>query len=394
MKRYLVVFFALVLSIRAAPPAAPDEGPKQRAGKYEVTLRLPSGGLFAGEEMQIEFRVVDASQVDPVMGAAPIVRAQVQGSIGMPAMPGMPKYEETAHPEGIPGEYGIHPTFSHGGEFRLRLAVNPPAGEAFHVDFDLNVADASDAAKRKPGPRPYRIEVATQPRHPKAGESVELQLRVRRRDPEGIVTAFDIAHEKPMHVMIIRDDLTQFGHEHPEKSADGTFRLRYTFPTGGDYHVFVDTAPRGAGSQVLMAKVPVQGGKTDRFDVRRAPAETRSLVKKVEGVEIEMQSGSLPARRTTGVTFTLRDAATGRAITDLQPYLGAMGHLILIHQDGITFVHSHPDERVPDAGRDGKVPFLVRFPKPGIYRGWSQFQRHGNVLTGDFIVEATEGAGQ
>ena len=71
-----------------------------------------------------------------------------------------------------------------------------------------------------------------------------------------------------------------------------------------------------------------------------------------------------------------------------------MGHLILIHQDGITFVHSHPDERVPDAGHDGKVPFLVRFPKPGIYRGWSQFQRDGKVLTGDFIVEATEGAGQ
>jgi hypothetical protein len=328
------------------------------------------------------------------MGAAPIVRAQVQGSIGMPAMPGMPKYEETAHPEGIPGEYGIHPTFPHGGEFRLRLAVNPPAGEAFQVDFDLNVADASEASKRKAGPRPFRVEVTTQPRRPKAGEPVALELRVRRRDPEGIVTAFDIAHEKTMHVVIVRDDLSQFSHEHPEMSADGTFRLRYTFPTGGDYHVFADTAPRGAGSQVLMAKVAVQGGKTERFDVRRAPAETKSLVKKVEGVEIELQSGSLPARRTTGVTFTLRDAATGRAITDLQPYLGAMGHLILIHQDGITFVHSHPDERVPDAGHDGKVPFLVRFPKPGMYRGWSQFQRDGKILTGDFIVEATEGTGQ
>ena len=33
MKRYLLVSFALVLSVCAAPQAAPDEGPPQRAGK-------------------------------------------------------------------------------------------------------------------------------------------------------------------------------------------------------------------------------------------------------------------------------------------------------------------------------------------------------------------------
>jgi hypothetical protein len=394
MSRSLFFFLFFALCASAVPQTPSEEGPRERAGKYEITLRLPPDGLYAGEEMQLEFRVVDTSQVDPLMGPAPIVRAQIHGAVDMPSMPGMPKYEEIAHPEGVPGEYGIHPTFPHGGEYRMRLAVKPLTGESFQVDFKLHVLDASEASKRKPGPRPYRLELVSQPRRPKAGEPAELEFRVRRREPAQLVTDFQVVHEKLMHVLIVRDDLSQFAHEHPDLSAEGVFRLRYSFPTGGDYHVFVDATPRGAGTQVLMGKISVEGSRTSRFDVRRASPEHRSLVKNVEGVEIELQTGQLPARRTTGVTFQLRDAASGRAITDLQPYLGAMGHLILIHQDGVTFVHSHPDERQPDVGRDGKVPFLVRFPKSGLYRGWSQFQRNGNILTSDFIVEATEGAGQ
>ena len=72
---------------------------------------------------------------------------------------------------------------------------------------------------------------------------------------------------------------------------------------------------------------------------------------------------------------------------DLQPYLGAMAHLMLLHQDGITFVHSHPDESDPANGQRGTLTFLARFPKPGIYRGWLQFQRADQVQTAAFTWE-------
>jgi hypothetical protein len=75
-------------------------------------------------------------------------------------------------------------------------------------------------------------------------------------------------------------------------------------------------------------------------------------------------------------------------VNDVQPYLGALGHLILVHEDGETFVHSHPDELDPKAGKDGHLAFLARFPKPGRYRGWVQIQRAGVVETGPFTVAA------
>jgi hypothetical protein len=58
---------------------------------------------------------------------------------------------------------------------------------------------------------------------------------------------------------------------------------------------------------------------------------------------------------------------------------------MLVHQDAVTFVHSHPSEKSVDPNI--ALSFLVRPPKPGLYRGWLQFQRDGTVVTADFILE-------
>ena len=45
-----------------------------RSGKYAVTLRVPEGGIYAGEDIKLEFRVVDMSVDDPVLGPAGVTR--------------------------------------------------------------------------------------------------------------------------------------------------------------------------------------------------------------------------------------------------------------------------------------------------------------------------------
>jgi hypothetical protein len=102
-------------------------------------------------------------------------------------------------------------------------------------------------------------------------------------------------------------------------------------------------------------------------------------------LDFQVSKTPLPIKKTIVLTAKLLDAE-GQPASDLQPYLGAMGHLFLVNQDGETFVHSHPDDRTPDP--KGSLPFLTRFPKPGLYRGWMQVQRNGKVQTADFIVQA------
>lgn len=377
-----------VAGLLAAVAWGQDAAPSLRAGKYQVTLRLPVEGLTAQEEMQIEYRVVDATQVDPVMGAAPVIRAQARSVIDMPTMPGMAKMTEDAHPEGVPGEYGVHPLFPHGGDYRLQLFIKPPADDEFHVQFPLQVGDVASAKNRKPRPKPFYAEVRSTPKTPKAGEPATLAISVFSRAlNNALVREFDIQHERPMHLLLVRQDLGVFAHEHPEPASDGIFRLTHTFPQAGDYTLFVDVAPKGAGGQVMPVRFKVDGKKGERFQIAadKLTGETSSGSLRVTFAETEF-----PAGKTLRMACLVRDAKTGAPVNDIQPYLGALGHLILVGEDGETFVHSHPDELDPLAGRDGKLAFLARFPKAGRYRGWVQVQRGGVVETGPFTVSAVE----
>ncbi len=358
-----------------------------RVGPYEVTLRLPPAGLTAQEEMQIEYRVVDTTRVDPVMGPAPIIRAQARSVIDMPSMPGMAHITETAHPEGVPGEYGVHPVFPHGGDYRLQLFITPPGAAEFPVVFPLQVGDPLPSRNRKSKPPPYFAEARTHPRGPKSGEETEIEIEVRSRNGNTRIEQFDIQHERLMHLIIVRDDLNFFAHEHPALDNSGTFRLRFTFPDAGDYTLFADAAPKGAGGQVMPIRLRVSGKRPPRFRLQEIPLNAEAIT---STLRIRFPATNFSTGRTLRLPVVLHGKDVGNPVTDLEPYLGALGHLILIHEDGETYVHSHPDELDPNAGKDGRIAFLARFPKAGRYRGWVQVQRAGRVETG--IINVSAGA--
>jgi len=318
----------------------------------------------------------------------------------MPSMPSMARFEELAHREDVPGVYGVHPTFPHGGDFRFCIALLPPAEQPvmnprpdgpFTVEFSLEVADAS-ASPRPPSARvrPYRLEVVSSPPAPAAGEPAQLDLTVRLENSPELreVVDFDLVHERPMHLFLVRRDLAYFAHEHPEIVSPGVFRMRYKFPAPGEYRLFADVAPKDAGSQVVTTKLSVRPGAAEPPPPSPMPSSP-VLQARAEGVavELELPQGGLVAGRSSTVTARLSDAK-GRPVENLEPWLGALAHLILIQQDAETFAHAHPDEREPSLGRNGRIPFLVRLPKPGLYRGWLQFQRGGRVVTEELALEA------
>jgi len=355
---------------------------KVQTGNYEISVRLPPDGLHAGEESEIEFHIADMSQVDPVLGPTPLIRSDVEATISMSTMPGMPRFREKAHVEGVPGDYGIHPTFAHGGEFELLLVVKPLSGKPFSATMPLPVGDVQSARNHKRVPPAFRMELASVPKSPKAGEPAVLQLTFRRRESaKEALTDFDVAHERLVHLIVVRDDLGTFAHIHPDMKPGGVFRVSYTFPTGGEYHLFADVAPKGAGSQILSISIKASGKAGERFTLVEAPANSTT-----DGdLAVTLRSsGTIPAAKTLPVTFQLKDAITGKPPVGMERYLGAKGHLLMVGQDATTFVHSHPDE----TDTPGQVTFLTRLPKPGLYRAWAQFQRNGVVHTASFILRA------
>jgi len=370
----------VLAQVTSAPAAT-----QKIVGKYQIVLRLPAEGVFAGEQIDIEFRMLDTSKIDPVSGATGVTRVQTRAIVTMPEMAGMPAQNPKIHTEGVPGDYGLECYFPHGGQYQIALSLSVPGEpKPITASFLVDVQDAEARQGKKPVPKPYFVEVKSVGAAV-AGKPVELRFAIRDTKTKAIVKDFDIAHTKVFHLLMTSKDLSWFAHEHPEAQPDGTFTHTQVFPSGGEYRIYGDVAPKGAGSQILGTTLKVAGPAA-----KPVPLVVGGTKNTVDGITANFSTATspIPIGKSTMLTFKLTDSAD-KPITDLEPYLGAFGHLMIIHQDGQTVVHSHPaeDEAGLAASKRGNVAFNARFPKPGIYKAWGQFQRGGQVVTIPFVVK-------
>jgi hypothetical protein len=359
-----------------------QDNPTKRVGRYSITLRLPADGVFAGEQIDIEFRLRDESDKDPVLGAKGVVGVKSVATVTMPSMAGMPAQKPRIHTEGIPGDYGVECFFPHGGEYRIALTLQIP-GEKTPIDtaFLVDVQDAEARTRRKPVPLPYSVECAVVGGGV-SGKETNLKLIIREAKSKKIVKDFDVAHTKIFHLMFISKDFSWFIHEHPTQQPDGSFTITQVFPFGGEFLVFADVAPRDAGSQVLGTRIKLKGNVPK--PVPFAPTPPTAIVDGIRAT-LTPQESPMPIGKTTMLEIKL--TIEGKPVTDLETYLGAFGHLMILHSDQKTFVHSHPaeDEKGIAESRRGNVLFAARFPKAGQYKAWAQFQREGVVITFPFV---------
>jgi hypothetical protein len=192
------------------------------------------------------------------------------------------------------------------------------------------------------------------------------------------VTAFDLEHDKRMHLVVVRRDGAGFQHIHPEMAPDGTWTVPLAAPVAGSYRAFADFTPTGGPSTTLGVDLSAAGAFTPVL-----PAPSR--VSQVDGYTVEL-AGELVPGAVSPVTVTVSRA--GSPVTDLQPYLGAYGHLVALRTGDLAYLHVHPDATT-SAG--SQIKFGAEVPSTGMYRLYLDF-RHGDVVrTAEFTV-ATTGA--
>ncbi len=197
--------------------------------------------------------------------------------------------------------------------------------------------------------------------------------------PDGTpVTAFDVEHDKRMHLIVVRRDATAFQHVHPEMAADGTWSVPLTLPAGGSYRAFADFAPTGGHGVTLGVDLAAPGA----FE---PVAPHPSRVAEVDGYRVEL-TGDLAPGQASPVTLTV--SRDGQPVTDLEPYLAAYGHLVALRDGDLAYLHVHP-EGTPGDGRTPAGPsveFVAEVPSAGTYRLFLDFQHAGVVRTAEFTV--------
>lgn len=222
------------------------------------------------------------------------------------------------------------------------------------------------------------LKVQTEPQEPKAGSPAKLTLQIHGNDDTPI-RQFDVMHEKLVHLIVVRDGLDEFAHLHPEVDSAGNLTVEYVFPKSGTYRLFADHQPKGQSPGLATGELVIAGD--DEAAVALVPDTSHD----VTVGEMKAHVAMMPGTEATTVRFHLVDLA-GKAVTDLEPYLGAMGHLVIIGADGRDYVHAHPLSEARTAP-SGTVEFAALFPTPGIYRMWGQFQHNGTVFTVPVTIE-------
>ncbi|MFJ6252125.1 MULTISPECIES: hypothetical protein [unclassified Streptomyces] len=192
------------------------------------------------------------------------------------------------------------------------------------------------------------------------------------------VTAFATEHEKEMHFVVASRDLTVFRHLHPVKAPDGTWSAETDLPVAGPYRAFADFRPAAPGARALTlgADVSVPGEYAPKPLPAAAPTAPAG-----DGHQVRL-SGTLDPGKPGELRFTVSE--DGKPVTDLEPHLGAYGHLVALREGDLAYLHVHPNEGGP--GPD--VSFTATAPSAGAYRLFLDFRHGGEVRTAAFTVRA------
>lgn len=240
------------------------------------------------------------------------------------------------------GGHDREPAGAHGSAGSSAAAGDAPAGVASSQGGYRIVAGATRFAAGRPAPLTFRIV-----------------------DADGkTVRAFETEQARKMHVIVVRRDLRRYRHLHPEQADDGTWTTPLTLPEAGVYRAFADF--RIAGEQhTLGVDLFVPGD----FEPRDLPAAARTAT--VDGYEVALHEHPGKAG------FFVR--RSGKLVTDLQPYLGARGHLVALREGDLAYEHVHPDPGPPP-----EIAFHLAGSEPGTYRLFLQFRHEGRVRTAAF----------
>jgi hypothetical protein len=212
-----------------------------------------------------------------------------------------------------------------------------------------------------------------------AGAPAPFQFRIL--GPEGAaVTRFEVVHDKQLHLVMVRRDGSNFQHVHPNLAPDGTWSIPLTLRAAGSYRVFTDFTPQGGEKTVLGADIQVAGEY--RPDSHQSPQRTFE----VDGYQVRL-TGDLTPGKASNVTATV--TKRGAPVADLQPYLGAYGHLVALRAADLGYLHVHPLGEPGDGATPAgpEIRFAVEVPTAGTYRLFLDFQHEGTVRTAEFTVD-------
>ena len=205
-------------------------------------------------------------------------------------------------------------------------------------------------------------------------------FRFQVQDQEGRpIMDYEELHERPLHLIVVRRDLTQFHHVHPTLDEAGTWSVDLPALPAGSYRAITDFWVTDGPRLALGVDVTVPG--TSIAAVSAEPTATSH----VDGYDVTLQATS----DETGEVFVELTVRRDGETVQPEPYLGANGHLVALRSGDLAYAHVHPDDEGEDRDRvePGPIRFEANLDSAGRYGLFFDFRHDGAVHTATFTFD-------
>jgi hypothetical protein len=209
-----------------------------------------------------------------------------------------------------------------------------------------------------------------------AGETTNFHFTVFTVDGKP-VTDFARNQDRRMNLVVVRRDMSGYQHLFPIMAPDGTWSVSLRLDRPGTYRAFAEFRPESATAPVILGvDLDVPGL------VEPGPIPKISSIAEVDDYSV-MGTGDLIAGSVSQLWMhVIRD---DMPVTDLDTYLGNAGHLVILREGDLAYLHVRP---IAGPRRDTTIGFEIEAPSAGYYRMFMEFQHHGQVRTAEFTVLA------
>jgi hypothetical protein len=190
------------------------------------------------------------------------------------------------------------------------------------------------------------------------------------------IEEFTPIHERDLHLIVVNRELTTFHHVHPALDEAGTWAVDLPVIEPGSYRAIADFQIEDGPRLALGVDLTVAG------DYEPSETAEPTRMSHTDGYEVELTTEHSDTGEVTAELSVRRD---GELVTDLEPYLGANGHLVALRSGDLAYAHVHPAEDGNDG--PGIVTFDAELTSAGRYGLFFDFKHDGTVHTASFTYD-------
>jgi hypothetical protein len=256
-----------------------------------------------------------------------------------------------------------------------------------------------------------------------ATANVPFNAKIRVFDSEfpNAMLHFHPMHLKPMHLIVVSEDLKTFAHLHPEQTSQhqGKFSIGLNQASAdpdnidaatavsipGRYFLYNETMPMGFSMTTLPLELKAEGPQRELEPLVLDPMnEQGEILKDIDGYRVRLRVETFIHCNSLSVAFDghfqVWDPAlsTFADITDLEPWLASFAHTVMISDVGTTaaekfFYHLHATYPLADdpnslRGPDVELGMHNHISMAeGVFKAWVQFKHRGAVHTFPFVMK-------